>query len=151
MIATNADHIIWHNAIYRDNWHESLLAVSLNCTETRRTITLFTQDTTLVLINSPENVLTSPEFIPDKGRCTKLIKSNRPLVQLHRFVTYVLGKYFIFDKTSDIMLYFQYILKLITCHASFRSSDTKQWNTLWIWKSCLNCVTDNISRTYHNL
>ena len=38
----------------------------------------------------------------------------------------------IFDIRQDIrqMLHFQYILKLITCHASYRSSDTKQWHAL---------------------
>ena len=36
------------------------------------------------------------------------------------------------------MLYFQYILNLITCHVSCRSRDPKQWHTLWIPKSSFN-------------
>ena len=83
--------------------------------------------------------------------CTGLIKSNRPLFQLHFSGTYIWGKYLIFGKTLDKMLHFQYILKLITCHASFRSSDTKQWHTLWIGKSSFKRVTGSISRVYHGL
>ena len=80
-----------------------------------------------------------------------LIKSNRPLFQLHYSVTYVFGKYLIFGKTLDKMLHFQYILKLITCHASFRSCDTKQWHTLWSRKTSFKCVTGNISSAHHSL
>ena len=85
----------------------------------------------------------------ESSLCTGLIKSNRPLFQLHFFVVCILGKYFIFAKILDKMTLFQYILKLITCHASFRSSDTKQWHTMWIRKSCFKCVTGNISITYN--
>ena len=52
-------------------------------------------------------------------RCTGLIKSNRPLFH-----------YLIFGKTLDKMFQFQYIPKLITCNASFWSSDTKQWHVV---------------------
>ena len=53
-------------------------------------------------------------------------------------VTCIWGKCLVFGKTLDKMLYFQYILKLITRHASCRSRDPKQWHTLWILKSSFN-------------
>ena len=82
---------------------------------------------------------------------TGLIKSNRPHFQLHFSMTYVLGNIWIFGKTLHKMLNFQYTLKLITCHTSFRSSDTKQWQTLWSRKLSFTCVTVNFSTTYHGL
>ena len=85
------------------------------------------------------------------NKYTGLIKSNRPLFRFHFSVTYILGKYSVFGKILVKMLHIQYISKLITCYVSFRSSDTKQWHALWIRKSCLNCVTGNISSTYHGL
>ena len=81
---------------------------------------------------------------------TVLIKSNRPIFQLHFSISHILGKYFIFGKTLDIVPHFQYMLILIICHASFRSSERKQCHTLWIRKSCLKCATGNITSTYHD-
>ena len=49
------------------------------------------------------------------------------------------------------MFHIQYIPKLIICNSSFRSSDTKQWHTLWIRKLSFKRVTDNISSIYHGL
>ena len=82
---------------------------------------------------------------------TGLIKSNRPLFQLQFSRTCVWGKCLIFGKTLNKMLYFQYILKLITCHASCRSRNPKQWHTLWIPKSSFNrevCHWQHLQRIY---
>ena len=64
---------------------------------------------------------------------------------------YILGKYLIFGMRLNKMFHFQYILQLVIWHASFRSSDTKQWQTLWIRKSSFRCVTGNFSSAYHDL
>ena len=80
----------------------------------------------------------------------ELIKSKRPVFHLHFSVTYILRKYLIVSKTLDKMLNFQYIPKLIICHASFRSNYTKQRHTLWIRISSFKCVTGYIS-AYHGL
>ena len=73
---------------------------------------------------SPATQVEGPSM-PD-GKRAGLIKSTWPLFQLHFSAAFTLGKYFIFGKTLDKMLDLQYILKLKTCNASFRSSEKKQ-------------------------
>ena len=53
------------------------------------------------------------------------------------------GKY-LTSKPLDKKLHFHYIHKLATSDTLLRSSDMKQWDTLWIWKSCFNCVTVSV-------
>ena len=82
-----------------------------------------------------------------------LIKSNQSFWQLHFPPTYILVKYFIDSQTLNKMPQLYHTLKLISRHASFRFSGTKQWHTLWIRKSCLKRVTGSIIRvhiTIHN-
>ena len=82
-------------------------------------------------------------------RGSGLIKSNRPRFEFYFSVNCIFWRYFfIFGKTLNKMFHFWYTIQSITCHAWFRSSDTKQWHMLWIWKSCFKYVTGNISGTY---